>query len=323
MNNNLTTISNNKITEKLQDYAKHSEKAFSPNTMKAIRSDLANFKDWCTGRNLAFLPAKPETLRLYVDWGTEKYKPASIKRHLSSIAHLHRAAELTDGTKHYMVKLAIKRMNRTKGTRQKQARGLTKADVHKIIHSIKGTPRDIRDLAMIMIARDILARSNEIVALNVEDLEYGMDGSGVILIRKSKTDQDGQGAKCWVSKPTIKALKTWLKHAKICDGPIFQSLNRGGHVNKGKRLNTTDIYRSFQRLAKISGIEEITGHSCRVGMAQDLMANNTELSAIMHVGRWKNSEMPIRYSEHMAVSRGAIAKFYDSDIIGNPTMDIQ
>ncbi|MBF0382555.1 MAG: hypothetical protein HQL69_16150 [Magnetococcales bacterium] len=69
-------------------------------------------------------------------------------------------------------------MNRAKGTRQKQARGLTMLDVERILASVEGTPRDKRDVAMILVARDILARSSVLVALNVADISYSEDGSG-------------------------------------------------------------------------------------------------------------------------------------------------
>ncbi|MBF0382554.1 MAG: site-specific integrase [Magnetococcales bacterium] len=78
---------------------KKSEGAFSENTVKAIRADSKKFSSWCFERGLSSLPAEPETVRSYVDWGAENYKPATVKRHLVSIAHLHRAADLTDPTK--------------------------------------------------------------------------------------------------------------------------------------------------------------------------------------------------------------------------------
>ena len=201
MNNLPIPSSADEITVRLQEYARDSQQAFSENTMRAIRADSKRFADWCEGRGLVSLPADPDTVREYVDWGAEKFKPATVKRHLVSIAHLHRAAQIPDPTKDNKVKLAVKRMNRTKGTRQKQARGLSMMDVERILARIEGTPRDYRDVAMILVARDILARSSELVALNLEDIHFSEDGSGTVLIRKSKTDQEGQGAERWISPP--------------------------------------------------------------------------------------------------------------------------
>ena len=59
--------------------------------------------------------------------------------------------------------------------------------------------------------------------------------------------------------------------------------------------------------------EGFTGHSGRVGMAQDLASTGTELPALMTAGRWKNSKMPARYTERQAAGRGAVAKYYQED----------
>ena len=56
--------------------------------------------------------------------------------------------------------------------------------------------------------------------------------------------------------------------------------------------------------------EGCTGHSGRVGMAQNLAATGTELPALMTAGRWKSSRMPARYTERQAAGRGAVARYY-------------
>ena len=54
--------------------------------------------------------------------------------------------------------------------------------------------------------------------------------------------------------------------------------------------------------------EKISGHSCRVGAAQDLLALNIDLSSVMQAGRWKDTRMPMRYGEKVLASRGAMAR---------------
>ena len=57
--------------------------------------------------------------------------------------------------------------------------------------------------------------------------------------------------------------------------------------------------------AKAAGLGEgFTGHSGRVGMAQDLSASGVELPELMTAGRWKSSKMPARYTERQAAGRG-------------------
>jgi site-specific recombinase XerD len=108
MNKELIQISDQELISRLQEYGTDAEGAFSENTMMALRRDLAKFAAWCQQQNRSPLPATDETVRNYIYWCAEKYKPASIERSLASIAHLHRAAEQEDPTKRNRVKLALK-----------------------------------------------------------------------------------------------------------------------------------------------------------------------------------------------------------------------
>ena len=69
-------------------------------------------------------------------------------------------------------------------------------------------------------------------------------------------------------------------------------------------LSPQQIGRRVNAAAKAAGLGEgFTGHSGRVGMAQDLANTGTELPALMTAGRWKNSKMPARYTERQAAGR--------------------
>ena len=72
-------------------------------------------------------------------------------------------------------------------------------------------------------------------------------------------------------------------------------------------LHPDTIRRRLQQAARAAGIpgwREITGHSGRVGMAQDLSAAGFALPELMTAGRWKSPRMPARYTERQAAGRG-------------------
>ena len=70
-------------------------------------------------------------------------------------------------------------------------------------------------------------------------------------------------------------------------------------------LSASQISRRVNAAAKAAGLGEgFTGHSGRVGMAQDLAAAGVELPALMTAGRWKSSRMLARYTEGQAAGRG-------------------
>jgi hypothetical protein len=54
--------------------------------------------------------------------------------------------------------------------------------------------------------------------------------------------------------------------------------------------------------------ERISGHSARVGAAQDLLALNIDVASVMQAGRWKDTRMPMRHGEKVLASRGAMAR---------------
>ncbi len=68
-----------------------------------------------------------------------------------------------------------------------------------------------------------------------------------------------------------------------------------------------------KRLARQAGLPEaaaarMSGHSCRVGMAQDLVAAGADVAGLMQAGRWKSMQMPTRYSEWLEAKRGVVAQ---------------
>jgi hypothetical protein len=112
-------------------------------------------------------------------------------------------------------------------------------------------------------------------------------------------------------------VRTWLRVARITDGPLFRSVRASGKV--GARLHAASVSPILKKLARRAapalrrhGIdpEGVSGHSCRVGMAQDLVAAGFDVVAIMQAGRWKSPEMVTRYTERLHAGRGAVAQYH-------------
>jgi hypothetical protein len=55
-------------------------------------------------------------------------------------------------------------------------------------------------------------------------------------------------------------------------------------------------------------VAEVSGHSIRVGAAQDLLALNIDLASVMQAGRWKSNRMPMRYGEHILAAKGGMGR---------------
>ena len=292
---------------KLAEYEKKARGAVALNTVKALRADTAIFVAWCTEYSHETLPANPDTVTAFIDAQAEIKAPATVRRYIASIAHLHRAAGLEDPTKDDGPRLALKRMARAKGTRQKQASALNRPAIDRMIASAGDSLRGLRDIALASVLYDTLARSTELIDLDVEDMTIAEDGTGTIIIKRSKGDQEGQGAVRFLAADTVGHVKRWIEEAKIEEGPLFRAVAKGGNV-RGK-LYRQDVRQILISMAKQAGLDiDPSGHSVRIGVAQDMVAAGFSLPEIMQAGGWLSPEMVSRYSEHLRVRSGAAAK---------------
>ena len=182
----------------------------------------------------------------------------------------------------------------------------------RALHAGGGTLRDLRNRALLAVAYDTLCRRSELVALRHEDLQHGAQGDGTILVRRGKTDQEGAGSIRFLAPDTMALLREWIAPAGIDSGPLFRSVRKGGRV--GDALDGGDVARLFKAMAQGAGltpeqVARISGHSSRVGAAQDMAASDRiEMPAIMQAGCWKSPQMVARYTQRQAARRSGAAK---------------
>jgi integrase len=243
-------------------------------------------------------------------YGSHK-RPATIRRYLATIGRAHLAAELLSPCASEPVRLALKEMSRAQPARQRQARPLGWAEIKQFLETAGKGIRADRERALLCVAYDTMARRSELVALDLEDLTFSKDGTGAALIRKSKTDQEGEGAVAYLSRETVRHLKVWKKAAKITEGAVFRRLV--GRNVVGPRLHVDMIADIFKRVGRWISLPEkevaaVSGHSIRVGATQDMLTLNIDLASVMQAGRWKSTHMPMRYGEHVIAARGGMAR---------------
>lgn len=225
-----------------------------------------------------------KTIRAFIEDRTAAgKKPATIKRYVATIARVHIAAGLLNPCSGEAVRLGLKQMGRETSARQDQAYPLGWKEIKEFIASAGQGLRADRERAMPCVAYETLARRGELVALEVRDIELHPDGNGQALIRRGKTDAGGQGRAAYLSRETVKWLKVWLDHSRITEGAVFRRLI--GQHQIGGPLNSGSIAPIFKRVAQWIGmperlIDQVSGHSTRVGATQDLAALDIDLAAI-------------------------------------------
>jgi len=96
----------------------------------------------------------------------------------------------------------------------------------------------------------------------------------------------------FVSWPTMDALKVIRPGDSSAGDSLFG-------------LSDDQIARRVTAAAAAAGLGKgFTGHSARVGMAQDLERAGTVLPALMAAGRWQSPTMPARYTRADQAGRG-------------------
>jgi len=153
------------------------------------------------------------------------------------------------------------------------------------------------DIALVSVMRDGLLRRGEAAELRWRDIEFVHDGSARVTIRRSKTSS--ASAVQFIGMKAAIALRYIRPADPDPDARVFG-------IVRGRTISNR-----IARMARAAGLGEgFTGHSPRVGMAQDLTAKGMGLSAIMVAGRWKSERMPAYYSRGEEAGRGAVARYY-------------
>jgi site-specific recombinase XerD len=293
---------NNTARNCLQATIKKIDGAYVPSTIRAYKSNFESFIKFCDANNTTALPASSEIVASYIKKISSHLKSSSIKIAVASIAALHNLNSLNDPAQTPDVKIEMRRMYRKLGRYAKQAYGINKDLLDKMVAATDDSLRGIRDRAILLVAYDSLCRRSELVSLEFEDIVFSSDdGSLKLKLRKSKTDPHGVGKNLYLSNEAQNALKEWVIKSKISSGKIFRAITATGKIKD--RLSSSHIGRIFKKRAYESKIDPkiikyISSHSMRVGVAQDLMLSGAKLPMIMARGRWTKTDTVLRYIEN-------------------------
>ena len=284
----------------LEATIKKIEGAYAPSTIRAYKSNFESFIKFCDENNTAALPASNEIVASYIKKLSSHLKSSSIKIAIASVAAIHNLNSLKDPTQHPDVKIEMRRMYRTLGRYAKQAYGINKDLLDKMVAATEDSLRGVRDKAILLVAYDSLCRRSELVSLEFEDISIE-EKSIKLKLRKSKTDPHGVGKNLYLCSEAQHALKDWIDRSKISSGKIFRAITVTGKIKDS--LNSSHIGRIYKKIAKLSKVDQsiiknISGHSLRVGAAQDLTASGASLPIIMNRGRWSKTDTVIRYIEN-------------------------
>jgi integrase len=280
----------------------YAESGPADNTRRAYRTDWLAFTAWCAARELAPLPAAPATLALYLTDQADVLKVSTLQRRLVAIAQAHRLKGHASPTEDAAVKAVWRGIRRAKGTAQLGKAALLTNDVRAMVLVLDlAAPIGVRDRALLLLGFAGAFRRSELVGLDVGDVQVTREGL-VVTIRRSKTDQEGEGQKVGIPRGKhpgtcpVKALQAWLELAGIDDGPIFRGVDRHGRILP-TRLTAGSVARIVQRVAEAAGLDpaQFAGHSLRAGLATSAAMAGAEERDIMRQTRHKSVVVARRY----------------------------
>jgi integrase len=268
-------------------------------TRRAYSADWAHFAAWCDACSACRLPAHQGIVAAYLSHLANTGRKAStIGRRAAAIADRHKAAGYEPPTNAEGVKATLRGIRRSIGTARAGKAPATHDLVGQMLAACPETLRGLRDRSLLAFGFATAMRRSELVAPCVEDLSETAEGYRV-LIRRSKTDQEGQGQTIAVPhgyrlRP-VEHLKRWLEAAGISSGPLFREVSRGC---VGEQALTSQVVAlRIKRLAKLAGLDPATlsAHSLRSGYITSAARSGASIWKLADQSRHRSLDTLRRY----------------------------
>jgi len=217
----------------------------------------------------------------------EKQKISTLRRKLVAIGQAQEANGFESPTKHVAIRNILSGISRQKGSLQKGKSPILTDELRKMLSSLPDTLLGLRSKALLLIGFSGGFRRSELIGIQMEDLAFETQGV-VILLRKSKTDQDGVGYKKAIPYGNFRetcpvlTLKEWLERSGITHGSVFRSVNKHGKISESA-LSDKAVATIIKAAAAKVGLnpKELSGHSLRVGFVTQATISGVSEHRIM------------------------------------------
>lgn len=277
------------------DYVKA---ATSNNTRRAYRQDIRHFE--ASG---GVLPATPDSICRYLTSFAKLLNPRTLQRRLVALKNWHNYQGFIDPTSHPAVQKTMMGIHRVHGKPKIKAHALSIEELTKIVIHLESID-DLaakRDNALLQVGYFGALRRSELVAICYENISFQKEGIE-ILLPSSKTDQLHEGQYCAIpfgnnTLCPILALKTWLNHSAIKEGPIFRRIFIEDQLAPSALtpLSVNHILKTRAKKAGLSHYAALSGHSLRRGFATSAANACASLQSIMRGARWKHPNTAMEY----------------------------
>lgn len=286
------------ITQAVEEAKSFASASIPANTKRAYASDWADFTNWCSRAGQSPLPASPATVAAYIAVLAPTHRASTIRRRLAAISKAHSMKGLPNPCGVESVKATMKGIEATIGSRPNGKAPVTYNALERMIgcYGDTNTLDAMRSRALLLVGYAGAFRRSELCALTRADVTWHAEGA-VILLRKSKTDQRGEGQQKAIPFVPGKmcaatALQLWMKCIPTDPSqPIFCAFTRDGLPGK-RALSPQTVALIVKSAAESCGIDPstVSGHSLRSGHVTEARSRGVADSATMQTTGHKRVE---------------------------------
>lgn len=213
----------------------------------------------------------------------EGLAPASINTCLAAVSGtLREAWKLGQMTAEDYHRAAA--VDRIKAHRLPAGRALKLDEVRRLAVSC----RNAQQRAILAVAFAGGLRRAEVVGLDLEDWN---DADGTLRV-------EGKGGKqrlVPLAGEAATALRIWIEERGGEAGPLFVPVDRQGRVGGIKRMSTTAVYRTLERLAKAAGVASVSPHDLRRTFVSTLLDNGADVLTVSRMAGHSSPAITQRY----------------------------
>lgn len=296
---------------------------YSKHTMKRLSCAWGIFARWCGENSLVSIPAKHETVIRYLSHRAMSVHRNSIASDRWAIGLMHKAAGCPDPAGDPRVSDALAAIVRQKVANEEaitQATPMRECYLDQLVDLWRGSQSatERRDLALLTVAYETLLRAAEVSRIKMKHLSIQANGSGVLTVPITKTNHSGEPDRIALSRQAVSLVMEYLQLAgreydSTGEAALFGAFGRHKTaLQRGTGVTVKTIERIFAKAHTALGLSTMgiatwTGHSARVGAAQDMLEAGCTILQIMQAGRWGSEAMVIRYCRDILASEGAMA----------------
>lgn len=288
----------------------------APRTTQLYESVYGDWERYCSLKGYSALPARPDEILEFLHERKRDHSTSALSARKSAIVAAHRDARAAleeENRGPYKIdsddklKLGWKEILREKGNRHTPRAPLCSPELGRVLDQLPTTLEGTMNRAILLVGFACALRRSEIAALNRDDIEF-TDTAMFVHIRRSKTDQSGQGVTLKAKRSgkgtcPVAAMEKW-----IADGKVAQALpDDDGKVplfahprfKTRNRIDPTLVYLVVKEYGRRAGLDpkRLGAHSLRRGFGTEVLRAKVPLPDSMEAMRHKTVGVHVGYGE--------------------------